>query len=56
MLILEAVDHNPMDAQLMENELSASWWHRYMLYRKIYGNFMAEQERKQRRQVRHGNK
>jgi hypothetical protein len=56
MLILEAVDNNPMEAQRMEAELSAAWWHRYMLYRKVYGDFMAEQERKQRRQVKRGNK
>jgi hypothetical protein len=56
MLILEAADNNPMEAQRMENELSAAWWHRYMLYRKVYGDFMDEQERKQRRQVKRGSK
>ena len=52
MLILEAADNDPLKAQHMENELSAAWWHRYMVYRKIYGDYMAAQERKQKRQAK----
>ena len=55
MLILEAADHNPLEAQRMENELTAAWWHRYMMYRKLYGDYMNEQERKARRQAKRGN-
>ena len=52
MLILEAAEHNPLEAQRMEETLSAAWWHRYMLYRKLYGQYLDEQERKQKRQAK----
>lgn len=52
MLILESADHDPLKAQQIETDLSAAWWHRYMLYRQLYGSYMAEQERKSKRQSR----
>lgn len=49
MLILEAADNDPLQAQRIEAEVTETWWYRYLCWRKLYGEYLAEQGRKAKR-------